>query len=304
MPTAPLAVMKTKWRWFQDLVAHIEQILEGRGAVVTSPDRLPDLVTGSLREVDASIRTKVGSTEMLVTLECRKRSRKEDVRWVEELATKKEGIGAARTIAISSTGFSEAATKLARRKGIELRCLRDVTAEDIARRFLAGIRITMLVTDFKVSWFTLLADDGSTVSAADVTQALPATLRQDGLDTPFLHFLPNREPVTMNRLLAEVPEPDLPEDGTPVTKVCTGVFAPGLVVVMTRTGEKTVKGIRLRVTYRRQSKLVDPLSLLQYGGPTGTIIEVMQGEAELDDKTVEVTAFLNRGKDTEPPDGA
>ena len=50
-----------EWRQFELLAARIERTLAPSGAVVRSPDRLRDLVTGSLREVDASIRVQVGS---------------------------------------------------------------------------------------------------------------------------------------------------------------------------------------------------------------------------------------------------
>ncbi len=83
------------------------------------------------REVDASIRAQVGTARILVTVECRKRWPKEDVSWIEQLATKKANIGAARTIAVSSTGFSAGAEAVARQLGIDLRQMSEVSASDI-----------------------------------------------------------------------------------------------------------------------------------------------------------------------------
>ena len=89
-----------EWRQFERLVARIERDLAPKGAVVRSPDRLPDLVTGSVREVDASIRFTVGSAPILITIECRRRAAVQDDTWIEQLAAKKEKLGAAKTIAV------------------------------------------------------------------------------------------------------------------------------------------------------------------------------------------------------------
>jgi hypothetical protein len=47
------------------LVSRIEGILGPDGASVTSPDHIPDKVTGKLREVDASVRFQIGSIPIL-----------------------------------------------------------------------------------------------------------------------------------------------------------------------------------------------------------------------------------------------
>src|SRR5262245_45905855 len=120
-----------EWREFERLVARIERDLAPRGAVVRSPDRICDLVTGSFREVDASIRFMVGSAPILITIECRHRAAVQDDTWIEQLAAKKEKLGAARTIAVSSSGFSEPARITAQLKGIDLRNLREITDEEI-----------------------------------------------------------------------------------------------------------------------------------------------------------------------------
>ena len=116
-----------QWREFEMLVARIEQVLAGDTIKVKSPDRIRCRTTGRLREVDASIRTKVGSSEVLVTVECRKRRATQNVTWIEQLATKKEAIGASRTIAVAFKSFSEEAMVIAESHGIDLRVLSDIT---------------------------------------------------------------------------------------------------------------------------------------------------------------------------------
>lgn len=62
---------KKQWREFERLITRIEKMLAPMGAEIKSPDRIPDKVTGQLREVDASIRYTVGSAPVLITVECR-----------------------------------------------------------------------------------------------------------------------------------------------------------------------------------------------------------------------------------------
>ena len=99
--------------------------------MVKSPDRVRDLDSSRLREVDASIRTKVGTADILITVECRKRNGPADVTWIEQLATKRAKVGAAKTIAVSAKGFSASARLAAERYGIELRVLNEITSTDI-----------------------------------------------------------------------------------------------------------------------------------------------------------------------------
>ncbi len=131
-------------------VALIEEQAGPRGAVVRSPDRLPDLTTGRLREVAASIRFRAGTVDLLLTIECRKRSRKGDVTWIEQLATKRQRLGVARTIAVSEVGFSAEATTIATQHGIDVRQLSTISPDDIADWFLPGgvVHLFRLVENF------------------------------------------------------------------------------------------------------------------------------------------------------------
>jgi hypothetical protein len=119
------------WREFERLVALIEHALAGEGVTVKSPDFIPSITTGTPREVDASLRTRVGSVEILVTIECRNRAATQDVTWIEQLSSKKKNIGAARTIAVAASAFSAEAKRIARENGIDLRILNEITEDDV-----------------------------------------------------------------------------------------------------------------------------------------------------------------------------
>jgi hypothetical protein len=112
-----------EWRAFEQLVARIERDADRTGVTVKSPDRIRCKITGRFREVDASICDRTGR---LTTVECRHRRGRQDVTWIEQLATKKKSLGAADTIAVSASGFSNAARQVAKVHGITLKDVRVV----------------------------------------------------------------------------------------------------------------------------------------------------------------------------------
>lgn len=119
------------WRQFEGLVAHLEASLGPSGAIIKSPDFLADKFTGQRREVDGSIRYKIGSSDVLLTIECRKRRGKQDVQWIEQLIAKKRRIGAMATLAVSLEGFSPQATNIALQENIIPRQLSELVADDL-----------------------------------------------------------------------------------------------------------------------------------------------------------------------------
>jgi hypothetical protein len=173
------------WRQFEKLVALIEETLCPVGAVVRSPDRILDLVTGKKREVDASIRYKVGSTPILITVECRKRGTKQDDTWLEQLATKKEKVGAAKTIAVSSKGFSASSLKTAEMKGIEARQLTEITAKDISEwcqlEFIHYVPPSVTILEVR-----LVDDAGRDIRTDEIDDSVIDSLRALNCNAPLL----------------------------------------------------------------------------------------------------------------------
>ena len=119
------------WREFEELVSRLERVLAGPSVNVTSPDRVRSLITGRMREVDATLRTTVGSVGVLITVECRKRTATQDVTWIEQLGSKKQAIGAAKTIAVASSAFSSDAIRAAGHYGIDLRMIKEINDTEI-----------------------------------------------------------------------------------------------------------------------------------------------------------------------------
>ncbi|AKB36022.1 hypothetical protein MSSAC_1432 [Methanosarcina siciliae C2J] len=129
--------MARKGRELEELVAALEKGLGSTDIKVTSPDQIEDKTTKEKREVDVSLKGKIGSNEILIIIECRDRKSKQDVTWIEQIATKRDDIGAHKAIAVSSSGFSEAAKNKAIAKNIELRTMEEIDPKEIIEWFQA-----------------------------------------------------------------------------------------------------------------------------------------------------------------------
>ncbi len=239
-----------EWREFERLIARIEADAGPRGIVVASPDRIRCKVTGRLREVDASIRSRVGTSDVLVTIECRRRAKVQDVTWIEQLATKKCAIGADRTIAVSLSGFTAEAKAVAALNGIDLRSLREVATVDLN---------DLLRLDFVLFWHRASAiarvgirgfqtAEWTVPSPRDVDLVLPS-------DTdPFAPIFRNTELDTrwsLNDLWHQTQQTvdafaDVPKAAPPVFRT-VGFPYPGTVTVDTADGPIRLGDVLLTV---------------------------------------------------------
>ena len=173
---------KPKWQEFEELVAAIEEAAAPRGARVTRNDHLADIITGEMRQVDATIRFRAGSTDILILIECRDRDRTEDVRWIEEMVMKLRGLAASKIILVSSTGFTQPARAKAEHYGVDLRELAAINADEIDDWFLPHgiVHLFRLVEDTQCS--VVLAADREHPIEIDANQ--PVLLHKI-VHTPF-----------------------------------------------------------------------------------------------------------------------
>lgn len=118
-------------RDFEMLIAMIQKLLVPRGAIIKSPDYLPDIYTSSKREVDASIRYTIGEEEVIIAVECRDRNKRQDVTWLEQLYGKKQSLGISKVICVSAEGFTADAIKKGEQFGIQLRRTNNISELDI-----------------------------------------------------------------------------------------------------------------------------------------------------------------------------
>jgi hypothetical protein len=202
--------MVRKGRTLEILVAHLEDHLGPLGIQVKSPDSIPDKDTSQLREVDISLRSQIGSSNILVIIECRDRKGDEDVIWIEQLSKKRESVCADKAVAISSSGFSKPATIKAVKENIELRTLEDVDPDEIGKWF-QGKEGTHFESNISFKDISFVLSDGREINRKGVDLDLPIFKRKkDGVEISLRHFW------------MDVPKPifyqGVPEDGRHVER--------------------------------------------------------------------------------------
>jgi hypothetical protein len=137
-------------RDLEEFVQLIERMLTHAGIEIKSPEYVTGRLSGSRREIDVSLRSNIGSTMVFVIIECRDRRDTEDVRWIEQLATKREDVGADKAVAVSKVDFTEGARNMAATKGIELRTFEDVNPGVVFKWMeLQGIEVQLNYIDIR-----------------------------------------------------------------------------------------------------------------------------------------------------------
>ena len=273
---------------FEELVARIEKILAPLGAVVTSPDYIVDKVTGHKREVDASIRYVANGTDHLITIECRdyKEGRQDD-RWIEQLVTKRDKLGAAKTIAVSSTGFSDSATITARHYGVELRQMSTITDAEIAKRWLGGFSVSIAFCEFRLMKLSLADKDGVEISFNELAPSIVEGFMKCPERTGFLAMKGVNRLVTAEDLFNAKVSPSVwlnHEGELPVTIVAESKADD--LSVRTVNGVATVS--RLSALYsvvkREVASTVDAVG--RYGSADAALMDRVRGAADLGDMVV------------------
>jgi len=108
-----------RWKRFEKLVEEIQKDLAG-DAVVTHNDRIMGTRSGVPRQIDVSIRSRVGQFDLLIVMDCKDHNRALDVKDVEDFIGLSQDVGANKAAMAAVIGYSEAAKRRARDAGIEL----------------------------------------------------------------------------------------------------------------------------------------------------------------------------------------
>jgi hypothetical protein len=117
------------WKEFEAIVAKLQSTFNKAG-VVTRNEKILGKTSRRSRQIDVSIRTTVGTEEVLIVVECKKWNRKADVQAVEAFAGVKKDVGAQMGIMVSTAGFSKAAYQRATAEGISLYKYQDTQKEN------------------------------------------------------------------------------------------------------------------------------------------------------------------------------
>jgi hypothetical protein len=277
--------MTAEWKEFERLITRIEQAMAPSGAEVNSPDQCPDKLTGQLREVDGSIRYKIGTCPILVTIGCRNRSRVEDVTWIEQLAEKKRSIEASMTLAVSSSGFSSAAINKALAVGIEIRTLDDMAAEDF-KDWLVAQHVALEVREWSLAELAIeLYDSPQSAELASASQEL---FREKGHLAPiFIRKLDEKRYHVQNFIEWDkqngtfFPD-DLPPDGTKIQRNLHQPIDRGLVGVETTKGIFDVRILHIGLWLSRSKTLVPISRRVEYSDHSSPLVQTAEWDLRND----------------------
>jgi hypothetical protein len=120
------------WKDFEQFVARIEKDARSIRFVFTSPRRILCKITGRKRKVDASIRSRAGTTNILTTIECGKRLPHAG-RDVDRAARRENRMLSGRRAPVRwvPQDFMPNEVAVAGRRGIQLRRLSEASAATI-----------------------------------------------------------------------------------------------------------------------------------------------------------------------------
>ena len=110
---------------FQKLIYHIHSKIENTGAKVVESASLieKNIVEPIAREIDVLIEKEVNGKIAKIAIECRDRSDKDDIQWIDCLIGKYKNLEVHKVIAVSNSGFSRAAFLKAKANEIELKTI-------------------------------------------------------------------------------------------------------------------------------------------------------------------------------------
>jgi hypothetical protein len=285
--------MDKDWREFEKLVARIEGALAPAGAVVKAGDWIRNNLTGRKRQVDASIRYTIGTVPILITVECRRRKHKQDDTWIEQLVTKKQNLGAARTIAVASQDISEQAKRTANFYGIEFRRISEITQDDM----LGWLKIQEIKN---IIYYPVI--DGSIEprlygkpgeSSGRLHPSVVKLCEADPGNAQVLVRISDKKTFSVNEILDAAIQMGLdlhsgvPLDGTKVRKNVVINFPKGLLNVLTEQGPRDLARLSLCVDVHASVKVVPiPVRGFEYIDPKGPVVYGIEAQTELFSKSV------------------
>jgi len=151
----------------QRVVFHIQRQL-AVDAQVQESAFLPDRSTGSNREVDVVIKSRVGGHDIIVCVECQEHGRRATVEWVEQMAMKHNSLPTSKLVLITAKGFSQAAGAKAASLGIDTYSFDEALAADWTNYLGDGPELSFDFLGFRIlkCGLVLNREDGIEYSAS------------------------------------------------------------------------------------------------------------------------------------------
>jgi hypothetical protein len=293
-------------RTLEILTARIERAVSGSGVAVKSPDHLEDKVAGGTREVDVSLRTTVGSAEVIVIVECRDRGRAADVTWIEQIATKRDAVGASKAVAVSSGTFSKKALMAARAYGIDARTLNQVDRAEITR-WAGNLRLFRQIVGFDYINITVTLGGAEPLSK-EIAEQFDQLVRDKNFDSAFIALSGQEGLVSPREVLRRMQTGSMgagavtltippmsavvfsddplhifgpaPADGTSVERQHTIEFADGDAAFGLGPDRRNLLAVRMNCSVRLKSSTPIEADAYRYASSRG-VIEVAARTADM-----------------------
>lgn len=285
-----------KGRALEELVARLEAVATGGQAEVRSPEFFIGRHSQSKREIDVTVRSKVGNTPVLVMFECRDRASTNDVRWMDEIAGKRDDIGADVAVAVAAGGgFSEGAKTAAESRRIDLRTVEEITVEDV----VSWCRLTSLRVE-------LFESRSPRIEASLFGDTPPIELSAPSTETPGAVDLPLDQPIFTLWDARNMPAPEDPHwvpaykihqlgmqayrevEGHPRFREWTGVAMTMSTAEVPTVAVKTSEGPFPLMSFKaiaevRVTESDVPITLRAVTNSDGETTQVVEAVAELGD---------------------
>lgn len=195
---------------FERFIERIERVLAPIGATVTRNAKVPDVDTGKPRDIDVWIRYEADGREKRIMIECRDRSKSDDVMWIEQLIGKRLSIKPDVVVAVTRKPISEPARLKAEKHEIQVRRLRDLDQGEVLGMVVTGIPgLTMSITDVRMSadcdhgaptTLTLTFADDDAAKAEEGPPDIANLLKKDVMRSRFL-FNESGQGLTIGHIL-------------------------------------------------------------------------------------------------------
>jgi hypothetical protein len=120
-----------QWERFEEVVAEIQRQL-APDATVKHNDHITGR-SGRTRQLDVTIRQRIGLVDVLVVVECKDLKRRVEIGHVEAFSKKLEDVSANAGLMVATAGFDAGAQAVAKQNGIRLLTHREATEADWLR---------------------------------------------------------------------------------------------------------------------------------------------------------------------------
>lgn len=154
------------WQEFEAIVEKLHRAFYS-GAVIQRNDRILGQNSNRRRQIDISIRQKLGLEEILIIVECKRLNRKMGVSAVEAFVGLREDVRADVGLLVSASGFTKSAREVAERKKISLYSIRDTEAEDWPNGF--RVPATFLIWYLRPENFRIISERSERIPVSSNT---------------------------------------------------------------------------------------------------------------------------------------